>query len=277
MNRYFNKTYQLNECLVNGSPIIGYTIPEGATIEQNTGRLTWQSPTQLGSWAFAILAKKWRNGTLAGSTILDYQILVVPNPPPNTNFMLSINCNCILNTDSTFNCNTNLNDSVYISTSGLFNNVKLYTELDTNYYSITTINDIYNFKYFANSNDNNKYPYKLTFRYEKDTNGFSFYKDITFFMITNNTILNECTNLEPITVFKDTLFFYPNPASTYIKINAYEVGCILNIYNGLGQLILKEKLMNLSTTINIENFVNGVYFIELVESKRVLKRKLIKN
>jgi hypothetical protein len=152
----------------------------------------------------------------------------------------------------------------------------LYTELDTNYYSITTINDINNFKYFANSNDNNKYPYKLTFRYEKDTNGFSFYKDITFFMITNNTILNECTNLEPITVFKDTVFFYPNPASTYIKINAYEVGCILNIYNGLGQLILKEKLMNLNTRINIENFVNGVYLIELVESKRVLKRKLIK-
>lgn len=69
---------------LNGEAIPGYTFPEGIAIDQGTGTITWDNPTVLGEFNFAILIQEYRNGFLIGSMTRDMQVNVssCSNTPP---------------------------------------------------------------------------------------------------------------------------------------------------------------------------------------------------
>jgi hypothetical protein len=64
---------------------------------------------------------------------------------------------------------------------------------------------------------------------------------------------------------------YPNPASDFINLSYFftsnESELKLNIYNASGQLIKTEIIGNsnisMETTIDLNDFSNGVYFIQI--------------
>lgn len=52
----------------------------------------------------------------------------------------------------------------------------------------------------------------------------------------------------------------PNPAKDFIRLEGFENGSEINIYNSLGQLILTKKYSE-NEMINVSNFASGVYFV----------------
>jgi hypothetical protein len=68
----------------------------------------------------------------------------------------------------------------------------------------------------------------------------------------------------------ETLVVYPNPASTYVTLqltSQQDEVRILNVYNTLGQLTYSTKIVvtpgTTTTTLETDNFINGIYIIEL--------------
>lgn len=72
---------------LGGEPVPGYTFPEGVSINNQTGTLTWDKPTNQGEYNLAILIQEYRDGFLIGSMIRDMQVSVKEcenNPPEIT-------------------------------------------------------------------------------------------------------------------------------------------------------------------------------------------------
>lgn len=68
---------------------------------------------------------------------------------------------------------------------------------------------------------------------------------------------------------------YPNPATEFISIVGIDAVQVLHIISAEGKLISSQKFAD---KINISNLTSGIYFIEIVTDKTVIKRlKFIKN
>ena len=61
-----------------------YRIPTGLTINPLSGEITWDKPTQAGTYAIAVQVNEWRGGKRIGYVIRDFQILVLEDKPENT-------------------------------------------------------------------------------------------------------------------------------------------------------------------------------------------------
>ena len=73
-------TYQLVPCKGSGGlPVTGYTLPSGFSIDSLTGEITWNMPTMICIYNFAVKVNKWRNGAIIGYVIRDFQIYTVAN------------------------------------------------------------------------------------------------------------------------------------------------------------------------------------------------------
>lgn len=73
---------------------------------------------------------------------------------------------------------------------------------------------------------------------------------------------------------------YPNPVSSQLNIQATTNGNTvqISIYNIMGEVVLKESLVDGSNTISVSNLTNGIYFYsvikngEMVETKKLIVR-----
>lgn len=77
--------YELISCSgTDGLPINGYSIPSSVTINETTGDLIWDAPSQIGEYNYAINIKEYRNGQLIGNVVRDMQVRVndCDNSPP---------------------------------------------------------------------------------------------------------------------------------------------------------------------------------------------------
>jgi len=63
----------------------------------------------------------------------------------------------------------------------------------------------------------------------------------------------------------DNLIIYPNPATNFInvKVNPYLIGSRFTITDILGKIVLGGKLLNETSSINIEQFSKGMYFFKI--------------
>jgi len=84
-------SYELVPCKgLDGEDIVGYTFPNGISINAVTGDLVWDVPTQQGEFNFAIRIYEWRRPpgssqyALMGYVVRDMQVTVLPcqNQPP---------------------------------------------------------------------------------------------------------------------------------------------------------------------------------------------------
>lgn len=76
----------------------------------------------------------------------------------------------------------------------------------------------------------------------------------------------------------DNMSLYPNPTNGEILI---DIGnpineTVLEIFNTNGNKLLRQKITNNKTRIDIRNLTNGVYFVRIVTEKKVKIRKIIK-
>jgi BspA type Leucine rich repeat region (6 copies)/Secretion system C-terminal sorting domain len=92
----------------------------------------------------------------------------------------------------------------------------------------------------------------------------------TNFNPINATLSNNAFNtLEDINV-------YPNPSNGIFNFKLNN-DLQIEVYNNLGQLLLSEKMISGTNTINIENQAAGIYFLKANDGNNLSTYKIIKN
>ncbi|HQW68443.1 MAG TPA: T9SS type A sorting domain-containing protein [Flavobacterium sp.] len=89
---------------------------------------------------------------------------------------------------------------------------------------------------------------------------------------------NFCNSLDVIAIADENLLLYPNPASTYFKIQSTSDNQSLevNIYDLLGNSFLKQLNSNI---IEVSDLQSGIYFIRIIDktTNYITSKKLIIN
>ena len=82
-------SYKITTCLGEaGLPIAGYSLPQSTNkpiyVDEITGDLVWDAPTDIGTYNVAMIIEEWRNGIKIGKIVRDMQIEVYAsdNKPP---------------------------------------------------------------------------------------------------------------------------------------------------------------------------------------------------
>ncbi len=65
------------------------------------------------------------------------------------------------------------------------------------------------------------------------------------------------------TVYENAVNIYPNPSNGVISVNAVEPINEIMIYNAIGKLVCHQKSSQLTNTIDLKAFGNGVYFLNV--------------
>ena len=69
---------------------------------------------------------------------------------------------------------------------------------------------------------------------------------------------------------------YPNPANDFIDIETDFKNCYFSVFDITGKLILREKIVQNKTRIDLSSYSNGLYFIQLQNAEKILSKKFIK-
>ncbi len=97
-------------------------------------------------------------------------------------------------------------------------------------------------------------------------------------IVTQN--VSACTGINGIAVQSSSFGLYPNPSNgdfTVTTPDSFENSTV-EVYNGLGQLVSRNKVVNSITKINIANEANGVYHVRVMQDgKQVYRTKVLKN
>ena len=80
-------------------------------------------------------------------------------------------------------------------------------------------------------------------------------------------------------VEKEKVMVFPNPANNSITFNTgLSQNYNLTIFNAIGQIVLQKQIIAHITTLNIQNFKQGMYYYTLINDKgKVINGKFIKN
>lgn len=74
-------TYDLIPCMANAQAIAGYSTPPGIMVNNLSGEVSWNTPSVICQYSFAVKISEWRNGTFIGYVVRDFQVNVSNGPP----------------------------------------------------------------------------------------------------------------------------------------------------------------------------------------------------
>lgn len=69
---------------------------------------------------------------------------------------------------------------------------------------------------------------------------------------------------------------YPNPAQNELNVSGVTLGSTINVYNNLGQVVLSTEATNELMTLNVANFVSGIYTVKTINGTNVGVAKFVK-
>ena len=92
-----------------------------------------------------------------------------------------------------------------------------------------------------------------------------------------NVVLGNCASLSTDENKESELIFYPNPVNDVLNLSYIQEMNVVKVYNLVGQELLRKKVNSSTAQIDISNFVNGTYFIQVttetaMKTFRVIKR-----
>lgn len=284
-------SYSLIVCKSAGIDISGYYIPSDFSIDPFSGQLIWSNPgiSSAGLWDFAIKVKKWRKGILVGESLFDFLLTV--SPGTTSPYYFNVSPVCTINVDSNYICTINPTNTLNIKIQSSASMLKTYSE--TKYLSnpSAVIEDIdsVNYTWTPNTSNSRSYPYKVTFRGSQVQGIDTVYKDYVYFIYVNGTVVDTCVS-PPILISTEeenakakSFVFYPNPASDQITIEFDLIGTkniSIEIKNVLGQTVKKVERGFLpgknKIEIDLKEFLNGLYMVQLLTPNKTSTSKLIK-
>ena len=92
-----------------------------------------------------------------------------------------------------------------------------------------------------------------------------------------NVVLGSCASLSTDENKESELIFYPNPVNDVLNLSYIQEMNVVKVYNLVGQELLRKKVNSSTAQIDISNFANGTYFIQVttetaMKTVRVIKR-----
>ncbi len=92
-----------------------------------------------------------------------------------------------------------------------------------------------------------------------------------------NVVLGNCASLSTDENKEPELIFYPNPVNDVLNLSYIQEMNVVKVYNLVGQELLSKKVNSSTAQIDISNFANGTYFIQVttetaMKTFRVIKR-----
>lgn len=72
------------------------------------------------------------------------------------------------------------------------------------------------------------------------------------------------------------ILIYPNPSNNFIDIETTLTDYSLSIFDIMGKLIFTENVSKNKIRIDISNFSNGIYFLQLYSGDKIISKKFIK-
>ena len=80
---------------------------------------------------------------------------------------------------------------------------------------------------------------------------------------------------EPIT--ESEVQIYPNPTESDLNIRSTSDKILsVQIYDGMGRLLLEKKEEGEEVQVDMDRLATGTYYLQILTSKEVLQRKVIK-
>ncbi len=96
------------------------------------------------------------------------------------------------------------------------------------------------------------------------------------FVITQS--VSTCANISELPTPNSELKIFPNPnnGEFTISLNKISNNTYAEIYNCLGQVVIRKPLAEANTKINLSEQANGIYFVRIVDENSSITIKLIK-
>ena len=96
----------------------------------------------------------------------------------------------------------------------------------------------------------------------------------------NYTItVQKCDELTELFFLENRITVYPNPntGNFSVKLNSFSEDTEIELYNFIGELVLKQKPTDFIQAVNIKDKSNGIYILKLTElGKTVTNLKILK-
>jgi len=87
--------------------------------------------------------------------------------------------------------------------------------------------------------------------------------------------LDKCISLKEVSEFNDYLIVFPNPSNTGLFETTLKTDCEIEVFDLLGQLILKTKLL-FDNPIDLRLKENGIYYLNIFYNNHKKVYKLVK-
>lgn len=270
-----------------GTEIPGYFLPNGITINKNTGEITWETPNQQGQFVFVIKVSEWRNNVMIGYVTFDFLVTVTGNVTNNALFINADSWN--KDSEGTYFYTIAPGDSLslsltYSDTSASIINLSASGEpflFSSNPATFFTINNgdsmTGSFFWKPNSAANRAAPYIIIFRGESD----GYVKDITLMVQVDSVGENSCNlplRVNELMNSSRHVTIHPNPfkSKATITINTPLSGeNRLAIYNYRGQIIKAYTNVSNSILLSAFDFTKGIYFYTIEAGASVFTGKFI--
>ncbi|MCK9480320.1 MAG: T9SS type A sorting domain-containing protein [Bacteroidia bacterium] len=89
--------------------------------------------------------------------------------------------------------------------------------------------------------------------------------------------VNTPTGINELNEVNNTIAVYPNPASTITTIAGLAVGQSLQVMDVTGKLVYQTVVKSSTLELELTNFENGVYIIQVEQNGAVAQKTLIVN
>jgi hypothetical protein len=73
------------------------------------------------------------------------------------------------------------------------------------------------------------------------------------------------------------LTLYPNPVHDELTVSGIDAAAVIQIYNSLGQLVLRKEYQNETATVDVSVLGSGIYFLEVSTNVKLEVLKFYKN
>jgi hypothetical protein len=281
-----------------GQVVPNYFIPDTATVDFLSGEFTWITPQTVGLYVFTIRVQEYRNNVLIGTTIVDYQLNVIPQI---SNFQWGGNTTWLVDSLGDYSYTLQPNSPIQLNLSYADNGTSVSLEafsetLNSNHtatqtnHPISSTKDSIDYQWTPSTSEVRCAPYILTFRAYSNYTG-RLNRDLTVKIFVRDQTSSNCdTLLNQLSVPIQKISKEVITIATATSPNPFQEECLfqvqsekvveeaqLSIFNSLGTQIASHQFYGNNYTYNNANLAPGLYIytIELLDG-RIGSGKIIK-
>ncbi|MBL4649609.1 MAG: T9SS type A sorting domain-containing protein, partial [Aureispira sp.] len=280
-----------------GQIVPNYFLPDTVSVDFLSGEFTWFTPQIVGSYVFTIRVQEYRNNILVGTTIVDYQLNVIPAV---SNFQWDGNATWLTDTlgdySYTLPPNTPIQLNLSYTDNGTNVSLEAFSETLSNNtatqsnYTISSTKDSIYYQWTPVSSDARCHPYVITFRGHSNYTG-RLYRDLTVkIFVRDNTTSNCDTLLNQLSVPIQKISTKETTVSTTVTPNPFQAECIfkiqseraieevqLFIFNSFGTQISTHQFHGNRYSYNNSNLAAGLYIYTIkLPDGRISSGKIVK-